>query len=236
MIIETFAPADWSAAWPYMLSAFVAGYALGAIPFGVIFTRNAGLGDIRTYGSGNIGATNVLRTGNKRIALLTLIFDAGKGAFAAFIASGVWFGWLGLPQYWGGHALMATAALGAFVGHIFPVGLGFKGGKGIATFFGTLLALNWQAGLIAAALWLAAAALTRYSSLGALVAVFSAPVSAFLLGDRVVAFVAIFFALMVIWSHWYNIVRMLNGTEPRIGQKKPQAEPDMAGHNGGPSL
>ncbi len=221
MIIDALPPADWSAAWPYLLGALVCGYALGAIPFGVIFTRNAGLGDIRTYGSGNIGATNVLRTGNKRIALLTLICDAGKGAFAAFIASGVIFKWLGLPIYWGGEAMMASAALGAFMGHIFPIGLGFKGGKGIATFFGTVLALHWITGLIAAGLWLLTAFLTRYSSLGALIAVFSAPVSAFLFGDRIVAFVCVFFAIMVIWSHWSNIVRLVSGTEPRIGQKKP---------------
>ncbi len=221
MIISSFSGVDWGMAWPWTLAAFVVGYSLGAIPFGVIFTRNAGLGDIRSYGSGNIGATNVLRTGNKRIALLTLICDAGKGAVAAFIASGIYLRWLGLPQYWGGEVLMAVAALGAFVGHIFPVGLGFKGGKGIATFFGTVLALHWPTGLVAAAAWLLTAFLTRYSSLGALAAVFSAPIAAFAFGDRIVAFVAVFFALMVIWSHWSNITRLLNGTEPRIGQKKP---------------
>jgi glycerol-3-phosphate acyltransferase PlsY len=220
MILSTLASIEWSTAWPWMLGALILGYSLGAIPFGVIFTRNAGLGDIRNYGSGNIGATNVLRTGNKRIALLTLIFDAGKGAFAAFVASGVWFLWFGLPQYWGGEVLMAAAALGAFIGHIFPVGLGFKGGKGIATFFGTVLALHWPTGLIAAAAWLLTAFVTRYSSLGALIAVFTAPIAAFAFGDRILAFVAVFFALMVIWSHWSNIMRLIAGTEPRIGQKK----------------
>ncbi|MFO1237227.1 MAG: glycerol-3-phosphate 1-O-acyltransferase PlsY [Alphaproteobacteria bacterium] len=236
MILETLPPADWSAAWPYLLGAFVCGYALGAIPFGKIFTRWAGLGDIRDIGSGNIGATNVLRTGNKRIALLTLVFDAGKGAFAALIASGVLFEWFGLPVYWGGELMMAAAALGAFVGHIFPVGLGFRGGKGIATFFGTVLALHWPTGLVAAALWLATAFLTRYSSLGALIAVFGAPVAAFAFGDRIVAFVTLFFALMVIWSHWSNIIRLVSGTEPKIGQKKPPSENEMMGHNGGPYL
>lgn len=220
MIVGSFSGIDWGAAWPWVIGAFAVGYALGAIPFGVIFTRNAGLGDIRSYGSGNIGATNVLRTGNKRIALMTLVCDAGKGAVAAFLASGVYLRWFGLPQYWGGEVLMAVAALGAFVGHIFPVGLGFKGGKGIATFFGTVLALHWPTGLIAAAAWLLTAFLTRYSSLGALTAVFSAPVAAFAFGDQVVAFVAVFFALMVIWSHWSNIMRLISGTEPRIGQKK----------------
>jgi len=219
MILASLAALDWSAAWPWLLGAFVLGYSLGAIPFGKIFTRMAGLGDIRDYGSGNIGATNVLRTGNRKIALLTLIFDAGKGAVAAFIASGVYFRWLGLPQYFGGEVLMAAAALGAFVGHIFPVGLGFKGGKGIATFFGTVLALHWPTGLVAAAAWLLTAFLTRYSSLGALIAVFTAPIAAFAFGDRIVAFVAVFFALMVIWSHWSNIMRLIGGTEPRIGQK-----------------
>lgn len=218
MIVETFA--DLAAAWPHVLGAFVAGYALGAIPFGKIFTRWAGLGDIRDIGSGNIGATNVLRTGNKKIALLTLLFDAGKGAFAAFIASGVWFDWLGMPRAWGGEALMAAAALGAFVGHIFPVGLGFNGGKGIATFFGTVFALHWQTGLVAGALWLLVAFATRYSSLASLVAVFAAPIAAFSFGDRIVAFVCVFFALMVVWSHWSNIVRLAKGTEPRIGAKK----------------
>ena len=236
MILETLPPADWSAAWPYLLGAFVCGYALGAIPFGKIFTRWAGLGDIRDIGSGNIGATNVLRTGNKRIALLTLVFDAGKGAFAALIASGVLFEWSGPPVYWGGVLIIAAAALGAFVGHIFPVGLGFRGGKGIATFFGTVLALHWPTGLVAAALWLATAFLTRYSSLGALIAVFGAPVAAFAFGDRIVAFVTLFFALMVIWSHWSNIIRLVSGTEPKIGQKKPPSENEMMGHNGGPYL
>lgn len=235
MIIDTIPPPDWSAAWPYLLVAFLLGYGLGAIPFGKIFTRMAGLGDIRNYGSGNIGATNVLRTGNRGIALATLVCDAGKGAFAAFVASGVIFKWLGLPIYWGGEVMMAVAALGAFVGHIFPAGLGFKGGKGIATFFGTIFALHWQTGLVAGALWLVVAFATRYSSLGAIVAVFSAPVSAFLFGDRIVAFVAIFFALMVVWSHWYNMVRLVNGTEPRIGQKSLMPDP-MIGHNGGPSM
>ncbi len=220
MILDQFPPADWGAAWPWLLGALALGYALGAIPFGVILTRNAGLGDIRAIGSGNIGATNVLRTGNKRLALATLILDAGKGAVAAFLASGVWLRWIGLPQYWGGEALMAAAALGAFIGHIFPVGLGFKGGKGIATFFGTVLALHWPTGLVAGALWLATAFISRFSSLAALVAVFGAPVAAFAFGDRITAFVCVFFALMVVWSHWSNIRRLLNGSEPRIGQKK----------------
>ncbi len=236
MILETLPPADWSAAWPYLLGAFVCGYILGAIPFGKIFTRWAGLGDIREIGSGNIGATNVLRTGNKGIALLTLVFDAGKGAFAAFIASGILFQWLGLPIYWGGELMMAAAALGAFVGHIFPAGLGFKGGKGIATFFGTVLALHWQTGLVAAAMWIAVAIATRFSSLAALLAVFAAPVAAFIFGDRIVAFVCVFFALMVIWSHWSNIMRLISGTEPKIGQKKPPSPQEMMGHNGGPYL
>ena len=157
MIVDIIPPPDWATAWPWLMGAFSGGYALGAIPFGVILTRRAGLGDIRTIGSGNIGATNVLRTGNKKLALMTLLLDAGKGAVAAFIASGIIFTWLGMTPLWGGAALMAAAALGAFVGHIFPVGLGFKGGKGVATFFGTMLALHWPSGLIAAAAWLLAA-------------------------------------------------------------------------------
>lgn len=220
MIVDLIPPPDWATAWPFLLGAFLGGYGLGAIPFGVILTRQAGLGDIRTIGSGNIGATNVLRTGNKKLALLTLLLDAGKGAVAAFLASGVIFTWLGMTPLWGGAALMAAAALGAFVGHIFPVGLGFKGGKGVATFFGTMLALHWPSGLIAAAAWLLVAFSTKFSSVGAFAAVVAAPIAAFIFGNSLVAWVAVFFALMVFWSHRENIQRLLAGTETKIGAKK----------------
>lgn len=204
----------------YFLLAFVFGYSLGAIPFGKIFTRWAGLGDIRDYGSGNIGATNVLRTGNKKVAALTLLFDAGKGAMAAFVALAVYYAVDKYDDAYMSRLVMASAALGAFVGHIFPIGLRFKGGKGVATFFGTMLALHWPAGLIAGATWLATAFISRFSSLGALTAVIAAPIAAFAFGDRIVAWVAVFFAAMVFWSHRGNIARLLNGTEPRIGAKK----------------
>jgi glycerol-3-phosphate acyltransferase PlsY len=197
-------------------AALIGGYLLGSIPFGVIVMRAAGAGDPRAIGSGNIGATNVLRSGRKGLALLTLLGDGGKGALAVLVA------WLATR-----HASLATQAWttslaggAAFLGHLFPVWLGFKGGKGVATFFGTLLAAAWPVGLAAAATWLAGAFLSRISSVGALAAAVLAPVYALLLGRPVIAGLAAFMALLIYIRHAPNIRRLLKGEEPRIGAKK----------------
>ena len=200
---------DWSFVWPYFLAAFAGGYLLGSIPFGLVLTRLAGLGDIRKVGSGNIGATNVLRTGRKGLAAATLILDAVKGAVAVLIA-----------QRWGPDmALMA--GYGAVAGHLFPVWLGFKGGKGVATTLGVLIAIAWPVGLAACATWAVVAAVFRYSSLAALVAVAAAaPYGWIIMGDlQLVEFAAIL-ALFVWAKHHENIRRLLTGTEPRIGRKQ----------------
>lgn len=186
--------------------AFLGGYLLGSIPFGLILSRLAGHGDIRRIGSGNIGATNVLRTGDKRLAGATLLLDMGKGAFAVWLA-----------RRWGADPAVAAAA-GAVIGHLFPVWLGFKGGKGVATALGVLLALSWEAGLLACATWLAVAALTRYSSLAALVALAASPAYIYLYsGLREVQF-AVGLAIIVWARHSANITRLLSGGEPKIGK------------------
>ena len=184
------------------------GYLLGSVPFGIVITRALGLGDLRQIGSGNIGATNVLRTGHKGAALATLLLDSGKGAIAVLLAR-----WLGGE----GAALVAGAA--AFLGHLFPVFLGFKGGKGVATFLGTLIALSWPVGLMACGLWLLTAALTRISSLSALVAAAGAPLLALGFGARGLALAALFMAALIFLRHRANIARLVAGTEPRIGRK-----------------
>ena len=196
----------------------VGGYLLGSIPFGVILTRLVTGEDVRSIGSGNIGATNVLRTGRKDLALATLILDAGKGA-AAYLAAQAVFP--GVP------ALAAIAGGAAFLGHLFPVWLGFRGGKGVATFFGLLLAAAWPLGLLAGATWLLVAALLRMSSLAALLASAAAPIYALLplalLGlpaPAPVAALALFTAVLIWIRHHENIARLLTGTEPRIGAKK----------------
>ncbi len=196
----------------------VSGYLLGSIPFGVILTRLVTGEDVRSIGSGNIGATNVLRTGRKDLALATLILDAGKGA-AAYLAAQALFP--GVP------ALAAIAGGAAFLGHLFPVWLGFKGGKGVATFFGLLLAAAWPLGLLAGATWLLVAALLRISSLAALLASAAAPIYALLplavLGlpaSAPVAALALLTAVLIWIRHHENIARLLKGTEPRIGAKK----------------
>ncbi len=186
----------------------VIGYLLGSVPFGVVITRALGIGDLRQIGSGNIGATNVLRTGHKGAALATLLLDSGKGAIAVLLAR-----WLGTPDA----ALAAGAA--AFLGHLFPVWLGFRGGKGVATFLGTVLALFWPLGLIACALWLATAAITRVSSLSALVAAVGAPVMAWVFGLPALAGVTAFMAALIFVRHRANISRLLKGAEPKIGQR-----------------
>jgi acyl phosphate:glycerol-3-phosphate acyltransferase len=191
-----------------LAAALLFGYLLGSIPFGLVLTRAAGLGDVRKIGSGNIGATNVLRTGNKGLAAATLLLDALKGTAAVLIA-----------QTWGPE-LGLLAGLGAFLGHLFPVWLGFKGGKGVATYIGVLFAIAWQAGLVFGAVWLAVAAVTRYSSLAALVAAIAAPLAAWFLldsGDRAVLLSIM--TVLVFIKHRENISRLLSGTESRIGSR-----------------
>lgn len=187
----------------------VLGYLLGSIPFGVVVTRVMGLGDVRRIGSGNIGATNVLRTGNKPAALATLLLDGGKGAVAVLAA-----------RMWAGGDAAQLAALAAFLGHLFPVWLGGKGGKGVSTFLGTLLALAFPVGLAACATWLVTAVVTRISSLSALVASATAFLWAALLGHGDMVILLVLLATLVFWRHLPNIERLRAGTEPRIGGKK----------------
>ncbi len=189
-------------------AALVIGYLLGSIPFGLLLTRAAGLGDIRQIGSGNIGATNVLRTGNKGLAAATLLLDAAKGAVAVLVA-----------RYYFGEMPAMLAGLAAFIGHIFPVWLGFKGGKGVATYLGVLAALAWQCALVFAALWLAVAAATRISSLAAIIATIASPIAAWLLGDADLAAVVALMSLIILIKHRANIERLIAGEEPRIGSK-----------------
>ena len=186
----------------------VLGYLLGSVPFGIVITRALGLGDLRKIGSGNIGATNVLRTGHKGAALATLLLDSGKGAIAVLLAR-----WLG------GETAAVMAGAGALLGHCFPVWLGFRGGKGVATFLGTLIALYWPLGLAACAIWLVVALVTRISSLSALVAVGTSPLVALLMGKGQIAAAALFMAALIFWRHKENITRLLAGTEPKIGRK-----------------
>ncbi len=186
----------------------IAAYILGSIPFGVAISAAFGLGDIRQIGSGNIGATNVLRTGNKFAAFLTLLLDAGKGAVAVLVARAVF-----------GEGAAGFAGLFAVIGHLFPLFLKFKGGKGVATFLGTLLALNFPAGLAACAAWLVAAALFRMSSLAAIIAVALAPVFTFYFYHMHGAILVAVLSVIVIAKHHANIGRLLKGEEPKIGKK-----------------
>jgi glycerol-3-phosphate acyltransferase PlsY len=199
---------------PYYAAALIFGYLLGSIPFGLLFTRMAGLGDIRNVGSGNIGATNVLRTGNRWVAFATLIADGAKGAAAVLIA-----------RYIAGDTMAVLAGTAAFVGHIFPVWLKFQGGKGVATFLGLTLALSFPIGAAACATWLATAAVFRFSSLAALAAAALAPVYFWLDDQWLIIPFAIFYAALIFLRHKDNIRRLLAGEEPRIGgSKKPAAE------------
>jgi glycerol-3-phosphate acyltransferase PlsY len=185
------------------------GYLLGSIPFGLILTRLAGLGDLREIGSGNIGATNVLRTGSKDLAALTLLLDALKGTAAVLLGA-----------RWGQDAAI-FGGLGAFLGHLFPVWLGFRGGKGVATYIGVLLGLAWPAALVFCAIWLVVAAVTRYSSLAALVAAAATPCLLVLNGERGIAALFLLFTVLLCWRHAGNIGRLLRGEEGRIGASKP---------------
>ncbi len=183
------------------------GYLFGSIPFGLILTRSAGLGDIRSTGSGSIGATNVLRTGRKGLAAATLLLDAAKGAAAVFVA----FAWAGPDA-----ALWAGA--GAVLGHCFPVWLGFRGGKGVATGLGVLLAADWRVAVIGCVVWLLMAAVFRRSSLASLTAMAAAPIAAWGLGDWGVAWMSLGAGAVICFRHEGNIRRLLAGTEPRIGR------------------
>lgn len=185
--------------------ALILGYLSGSVPFGLLFTRWAGLGDVRTIGSGNIGATNVLRTGNKKIAALTLLADAVKGTIPILIMKG-----------WGGETAGLIAGLAAFAGHLFPVWLGFKGGKGVATSMGILFGLYWPLGLIFIAVWLAMAFLFRISSLSALTASALSPLWAFLLGKSASVLALIVIGIAIWIMHRANIARLLKGEEAKI--------------------
>ena len=204
-----------NAVWLTLGLTVVGGYLLGSIPFGLIATRMGGAGDIRKIGSGNIGATNVLRSGRKDLALITLLGDGGKGAVAVLLAR-----WLTHDS----DLVVALAGASAFVGHLFPVWLKFKGGKGVATFFGVLLAASWPVGVLAGATWLLMAYFLRYSSLSALAAAAMAPLFAFMT-DRPYAIVglSLFMAVLIFIRHHQNIARLLKGEEPKIGAKKAAA-------------
>ncbi|MBL1407084.1 MAG: glycerol-3-phosphate acyltransferase [Hyphomicrobiales bacterium] len=191
-----------------LIIALLFGYALGSIPFGLIFTRLAGLGDVRSIGSGNIGATNVLRTGNKKLAAATLLSDMAKGLIAVIIAK----------QF--GLEAGILAGIGAFLGHCFPIWLKFKGGKGVATFVGVMAGLLWQAALVFIAVWLLTWALTRYSSLAALVATLSASISSFWLGNTQIFGTLVLLTILTWLFHRENISRLLSGRESKIGAKE----------------
>jgi glycerol-3-phosphate acyltransferase PlsY len=192
----------------FPILALILGYFCGSIPFGLLLTRAAGLGDVRNIGSGNIGATNVLRTGNKGLAAATLVLDALKGAIPALIAL----------RY--GPELGATAGFGAFLGHIFPVWLGFKGGKGVATYLGVLIGLAWKIALVFAVVWLVLALIFRYSSLAALIACVVTPVALYLSGQPQFALAFLMMSVLVFYKHRTNIERLMTGAETRIGAGK----------------
>jgi acyl phosphate:glycerol-3-phosphate acyltransferase len=200
-------PISWSYSWPFYAAALTFGYLLGSIPFGLIITKFAGTEDIRSIGSGNIGATNVLRTGRKGLAAATLVGDALKGTAAVLVAA-----------MWGPNTAI-VAGVGAFLGHLFPVWLGFRGGKGVATFIGVLLAVWWPGALLFAAIWIAIAYLSRYSSLAALIASAVVPVALYLAGWRQEAEAFLLMTVLLIVMHRANIGRLLAGTEGKIGQK-----------------
>ncbi|MGO4137351.1 glycerol-3-phosphate 1-O-acyltransferase PlsY [Rhizobium brockwellii] len=199
---------SWQITLPIALAAAVIGYLFGSIPFGLILTRAAGLGDVRSIGSGNIGATNVLRTGNRTLAAATLLLDALKASAAAWVVS-----------YFLGEEAAIIAGFFAFIGHLFPVWIGFKGGKGVATYIGTLLGVAPIMVVLFAAVWLAVAFTTRYSSLSALVAMLVIPVALWILGNEKVAAVMAIMTLISYWKHKANISRLMSGTESKIGAK-----------------
>jgi glycerol-3-phosphate acyltransferase PlsY len=191
-----------------VLLALLVGYLLGSIPFGLVLTKAAGMGDIREVGSGNIGATNVLRTGSKGLAVATLILDALKGAAAVVLAKWLW------PD------AVNFAAAGAIIGHLYPVWLRFRGGKGVATFLGVLAPLFWQAAIVYAVVWVGLLLVLRISSVAGMAAAASAPVTAAIVGNRAIFPMLLGFALLVIWKHRENIQRLAKGQEPRLGGKQ----------------
>jgi glycerol-3-phosphate acyltransferase PlsY len=197
---------------PLLFAALAFGYVLGSVPFGWLLTRAAGLGDIRSIGSNNIGATNVLRTGRKDLAAATLLCDALKGTVAVLIAA-----------MWGPEAAIA-AALGAFIGHLFPVWLGFRGGKGVATFIGLLIAFSWPAAIAFTAIWMTTAWLTRFSSLSALVAAAATPLILWLGKPASVSVLFLILAVLIFAKHHANIRRLMAGTETKIGSKTRHTE------------
>lgn len=200
---------DFSAlGWANLAIVLLFGYLLGSIPFGLVLTKMAGLGDLRSIGSGNIGATNVLRTGNKKLAATTLLLDALKATAAALIAHAVF-----------GHNAALFGGFAAFIGHLFPVWLGFKGGKGVATYIGTLLGVAPLMVLVFAVAWLSVAFITRYSSLSALVATLVIPVVLWILGVEEAAVVTAVMTVITYWRHKQNIERLIAGTESKIGKK-----------------
>jgi glycerol-3-phosphate acyltransferase PlsY len=206
-------PNSWTwALWWVLVLAF--GYLLGSIPFGYLLTKAAGLGDVRAIGSGNIGATNVLRTGHKGLAAATLLLDALKGTVAVVVARSIGGTYAGLAT---DAALLA--GLGAFLGHVFPVWLNFRGGKGVATYIGILFGLNWIAGVAFCAVWLLVALLTRYSSLSALVAALVLPVGLLSMGDTPAAVLCVLLTALLIYKHSANIRRLAAGEEPKIGAR-----------------
>jgi len=191
-----------------LLLAFALGYLFGSIPFGLLLTRFAGKGDLRDIGSGNIGATNVLRTGSKPLAAATLILDCLKATTAILVARAIW------PDS------DIAAAAGALIGHLYPVWLKFRGGKGVATLLGVLIALSWQAAVVFAIAWVGLFLLLRFSSVGGIGAAISAPITAFVLGRQDLVPLFAGFALLVVWKHKENIRRLIAGTEPKVGRRK----------------
>lgn len=216
-----------------MLAALAIGYLLGSIPFGLLLTRAAGFGDVRKIGSGNIGATNVLRTGNKGLAAATLLLDGLKGTLAvhAGALAGAWLAIRGLPgsaapaggavamPFGGLMAFAAAGGLGAFLGHLYPAWLGFKGGKGVATYIGVLVGLYWPAALVFCIIWLAVAFASRYSSLSALTAAVLTPIVAWLLGAERLSILLAPMTVLLLYTHRANIARLMKGEEPKIGAK-----------------
>lgn len=205
-MFESFHTVDWNARAPIFAAATLLGYLLGSIPFGLLFSWAAGAGDVRDIGSGNIGATNVLRTGNRWAALATLVCDAGKGAAAVLFAGDL-----------GGDMAAVLAGLGAFLGHVLPVWLRFRGGKGVATFLGITLALAWPVGLLALGTWVAVAAVWRISSLSALAAALLTPIYMMVLKQPLYAMFELVLAVFIFALHRENIRRIASGREPRIG-------------------